>query len=81
MKTFLEQLQHNVSPSYNFREILDNLTDDQIINEVNDYATEVAKEALMNAAVRFSEGCFNRCEFASSSEIDDIENENNIPKL
>ena len=50
MKTFLEHLKHNVSPSYTLREILDNLTDDQIINEVNEYALEVAKETLRNAA-------------------------------
>lgn len=49
MKTFTEQLQEAVGATYPLEDILQNLTPEQILDEVNIFAKEVAKEALRNA--------------------------------
>lgn len=50
MKTFTEQLQEAVGATYPLEDILQNLTPEQILDEVNTFAKEVAKEALKNAS-------------------------------
>ena len=50
MKTFTEQLQEAVGAKYPLDTILANLSSDEILEEVNIFAKEVAKEALKNAS-------------------------------
>lgn len=78
MKTFLEQLQEAVGVEYPLKDILNNLTDEEIITEINLFAKEVAKEALKNASLR--DGCI----FADGERYVHhslVTDENNIPKL
>lgn len=49
MKNFLEFLQEGIG-SYSLREIIDNLTDEQILTAVEDYAYERAKKVLSDHA-------------------------------
>lgn len=50
MKTFTEQLQEAVGATYPLEDILQNLTPEQILEEVNIFARSLAKEALKNAS-------------------------------
>lgn len=58
MRTFEQQLQEAVGCSYPLDIILANLSADEILEEVNIFAKEVAKESLKNASdnVKMKEG-------------------------
>ncbi len=79
MKTFTEQLQEAVGATYPLEDILQNLTPEQILEEVNIFARSVAKEALKNAsenATYFLDANY-QVQIVKSS----ITSEENIPTL
>lgn len=91
MITFEQHMQEAVGATYPLEDILNNLLIEDIVEEVNIYAKEVAKEALKNASenVKMKEG-YRRPPFGSFDYIgthykvvdkQSILNESNIPKL
>lgn len=51
MKTFEEHMQEAVGATYPIDIILNNLETDDIVEEVNNYAKDVAREALKSASL------------------------------
>lgn len=50
MKTFLEHLQDAVGGTFPIEDIINNLSADEIVEEVKLYALEACKESLRNAS-------------------------------
>ena len=85
MRTFEQQLQEAVGATYPLEDILQNLTPEQILDEVNIFAKEVAKEALKNASdnAKTEQGYCSDGWTPSVRIVDkwSILNESNIPEL
>lgn len=76
MKTFEEHMQGAVGATYPLEDILNNLLIEDIVEEVNIYAKEVAREALKNASSHFDEKTS-----LGQISINVITSETNIPEL
>src|SRR5690606_20862183 len=55
MKTFEEHLQDAVGAKYPLQDILENLSAEEILEEVNIFSKGVAREALKNAMIKQDE--------------------------
>ena len=83
MKTFLEQLQDAVGGTFPIEDIINNLSADEIVEEVKLYALEACKEALKNSNFRFEKHYYLDnfdMPFEKNKIRELITDEENIPK-
>lgn len=82
MKTFEEYLQEKCGATYDFRDMLNNIAEEEMLEEIHNFSKEVAREALKNAA----DNAYLIESIQNSAVYDTIDkssilNEKNIPEI